>query len=107
MMQIRNNEIGARIMALRTDMGLTRERMAEKVGITSKFLYEIEVRGTGFSVYTLLGIAQTLGVSTDYILTGKENGNYDDEMLETMIMFSQQIWKKIKKMLLIINDIAK
>ncbi|MFR1255496.1 MAG: helix-turn-helix domain-containing protein [Eubacterium sp.] len=107
MMQIRNNEIGARIMALRTDMGLTRERMAEKVGITSKFLYEIEVRGTGFSVYTLLGIAQTLGVSTDYILTGKENGNYDDEMLETMRMFSSQIWKKIKKMLLIINDIAK
>ncbi len=107
MMQIRNNEIGARIMALRTDMGLTRERMAEKVGITSKFLYEIEVRGTGFSVYTLLGIAQTLGVSTDYILTGKENGNYDDEMLETMRMFSPQIWKKIKKMLLIINDIAK
>lgn len=106
-MQIRNNEIGARIMALRTDMGLTRERMAEKVGITSKFLYEIEVRGTGFSVYTLLGIAQTLGVSTDYILTGKENGNYDDEMLETMRMFSSQIWKKIKKMLLIINDIAK
>lgn len=94
-------------MALRTDMGLTRERMAEKVGITSKFLYEIEVRGTGFSVYTLLGIAQTLGVSTDYILTGKENGNYDDEMLETMRMFSPQIWKKIKKMLLIINDIAK
>lgn len=92
MMQIRNNE---------------RERMAEKVGITSKFLYEIEVRGTGFSVYTLLGIAQTLGVSTDYILTGKENGNYDDEMLETMRMFSPQIWKKIKKMLLIINDIAK
>lgn len=41
MMQIRNNEIGARIMALRTDMGLTRERMSEKVGITSKFLYEI------------------------------------------------------------------
>lgn len=75
MMQIRNNEIGARIMALRTDMGLTRERMAEKVGITSKFLYEI--------------------------------GNYDDEMLETMRMFSPQIWKKIKKMLLIINDIAK
>ena len=107
MMQIRDNEIGARIMALRTDMGLTRERMAEKVGITSKFLYEIEVRGTGFSVYTLLGIAQTLGVSTDYILTGKENGNYDDEMLETMRMFSPQIWKKIKKMLLIINDIAK
>ena len=45
-------EIGARIRALREDDGLTRDRLAERVGISSKFLYEIEMGKKGFSAET-------------------------------------------------------
>lgn len=49
----------------------TREAFAEIVGISTKFLYEIETGKKGFSANTLYKIATSLGVSCDYIITGK------------------------------------
>lgn len=55
---------------LRIKLGLTREKLAEQAGISSKFLYEIEVGSKGFSGKTLGGLANALDVSCDYILLG-------------------------------------
>lgn len=61
---------GKRVMELRIKLGLTREKLAEQAGISSKFLYEIEVGTKGFSGKTLGGLANALDVSCDYILLG-------------------------------------
>lgn len=63
-------EIGARIRALREDDGLTRDRLAERVGISSKFLYEIEMGKKGFSAETLRRLSIALDTSSDYLLSG-------------------------------------
>lgn len=60
-----------RIQELRKKYGYTREKFAELVNISSKFLYEIEVGSKGFSAQTLSMIAKNLNVSCDYILYGK------------------------------------
>lgn len=67
-------QIGKRIRELRELQNDTREAFAEKVGISSKFLYGIESGKKGFSADTLCHISQALSVSCDYIMLGKETG---------------------------------
>ena len=60
---------GNKIRDLRKRQGYTIERLAEKVDISSKFLYEIEKGRTGFSVNILYELSKVLNISCDYILT--------------------------------------
>lgn len=67
-----NIEAGERIRELREMQKYTREAFAEKVDISSKFLYEIETGKKGFSADTLCRISHALSVSCDYIMFGEE-----------------------------------
>lgn len=69
-----NIEVGARIRELREGQNYTRERLAEKIDISAKFLYEIEMGKKGFSADTLCKMSQVLSVSCDYIMLGEDNG---------------------------------
>ncbi|GJM68533.1 hypothetical protein HMSSN036_07490 [Paenibacillus macerans] len=73
--------VGSRIKSLREANNYTREAFAEQVGISSKFLYEIEMGKKGFSADTLHKISQALSVSSDYILTGNALNNKCDEKI--------------------------
>ena len=64
--------IGMRIRCQREYMGLTREQLAEKIEVTPKFCADIELGVKGMSVPTLCRISETLRISTDYILYGRE-----------------------------------
>lgn len=64
-------EAGARIRAIRKTRGLTRDALAERAGVSSKFLYEIEQGKKRFSAEVLCRIAEVLDVSCDYIMLGK------------------------------------
>ncbi len=64
-------QIGERIRELREVQNYTREVFAEKAGISSKFLYEIETGKKGFSADTLCRISKALSVSCDYIMFGE------------------------------------
>ena len=79
-------EMGKRIEKTRESQGMTRETMAERTGISTKFLYEVERGKKGISAQTLLKLAQTLSVSTDYLLTGEKDTTIWDEkkMLSTL-----------------------
>lgn len=68
-----NNQVGERIRELREIQNFTREALAEKVDISAKFLYEIEVGKKGFSADTLCRISKALSVSCDYIMLGEDN----------------------------------
>ena len=61
-----NKDAGERIRELRELQNYTREVFAEKVDISEKFLYEIEVGKKGFSADTLCRISKVLSVSCDY-----------------------------------------
>ena len=65
---------GDRIRQLREAKHYTREKLADEVGITSKFLYEIEKGRRSFSAINLVGLAQALSVSCDYIMLGEQGG---------------------------------
>ena len=67
-----DRRIGIRITNLRVKRGYTRDELAEKVGSSCKLLYEIEGNKKGFSALTLYRLSNALGISMDYIITGKE-----------------------------------
>lgn len=64
-------QIGKRIRELRRQQNSTRERLAEKAGISAKFLYEIETGKKGFSIDILRKLSEALAVSCDYIIFGE------------------------------------
>ena len=65
-------EAGRRIRSLRKREKLTREELAEFVGLSMKHIYEIETGRKGFSAIVLYRIAVALGTGCDYIMMGKE-----------------------------------
>ena len=74
--------IGSRLRAARNMVKLTQEQLAEKVGIGTTYISDIE-RGAKFpSLSLFIKIVDALGVSSDYILRGEieagKNCVYDD-----------------------------
>ena len=70
-------EIGLRIREKRKIKHYTRDTLANKVGISSKFLYEIETGRKNFSADILCRLAQELDVSCDYIMLGEKEVKYE------------------------------
>lgn len=75
------SKVGTRIRELREIQHYSREALAEKVDISSKFLYEIEVGRRGFSADTLCRLAKALSVSCDYIMFGEKEEKYSAEKI--------------------------
>lgn len=70
-------EIGERIAYLRTKRGFSRDVFARQIGVSSRFLYDLEAGRKGFSVWILYNISQALSVSCDYVVTGREDSHYE------------------------------
>lgn len=89
-------EAGIRIRSIRKTRGLTRDWLAERSGISSKFLYEIEQGKKRFSAETLCRIASTLDVSCDYIMAGKLIPHKDETgIAEVIALFDSEQQRKL------------
>ncbi len=67
-----NKLAGQRIREMREVQSYAREALAEKTGISDKFLYEVETGKKGFSADVLCRLSEALSVSCDYIMLGEE-----------------------------------
>ena len=65
-------EMGGRIKKQRLLMGYSREKLAELVGITPRYCYDIELGLKNMSTQILCNLAVSLNVSTDYLLFGQQ-----------------------------------
>ncbi len=71
--------LGERVKLGRKAKGLTREKLAELVEVSPRFLAEVEAGKTGVSLQTLKNISIALSSSTDYLL-GLDNINDPNEL---------------------------
>ena len=70
------SDMGSRIKSARKQQGLTLEVLAEKIGISRNFLWEIEAGRKAPALNTLYNLGMVLGISIDYLLgvsTEKKN----------------------------------
>ncbi len=61
---------GVRVRARREELLISKKALAEELGITSKFMDDIESGSRGVSLKNLVLLSQILKVSTDYLLFG-------------------------------------
>lgn len=100
-------QVGARIRELREIQNYTRETFAEKVDISAKFLYEIEVGKKNFSAATLCRIAKALSVSCDYIMFGEDTEHRSAEKLLCVLeMLEPKHVSKMQDILKILYDMC-
>ena len=69
-----NREIGARIRLARRDAGLTQEKLAEKIGVSTVFVSQLESGSRAPGLETLVKLSQTLHVSLDLLVLGGAPG---------------------------------
>ena len=65
-------EFGQRIKEQRNRMGLTQEELALRLNISHEHMNKIERGRRGCSIDILLELSEILGVSTDYLLAGRQ-----------------------------------
>ena len=72
-----------RIRKAREEQGYTREKFAEKLDVSVSYMAELERGRTGISVKMLIKVCNLLGLSSDYVLFGKERAE-DGKRLEAI-----------------------
>jgi transcriptional regulator with XRE-family HTH domain len=63
--------VGERIRKRRTELGWTQDQLSQKAGISKSFLSDLENSKRSVGADNLLDIARALGVSLDFLMTGK------------------------------------
>ncbi|MBD5395672.1 MAG: helix-turn-helix transcriptional regulator [Lachnospiraceae bacterium] len=103
-----DKRVGERIRFLRESNDYTRDDLASRANISTKFLYEIEMGKKGCSAEVLLELSKELSVSCDYLLTGKKNGSGNTEKA-AIILESIDPWQmgRVENILRLIQEISR
>lgn len=91
-------EVGKRIIERRKKLGITQEALAEISDVTTQFVSYAESGKRAMRPENLLKIANALGVSTDYLLTG-------DIVDKDLLLLSDKLSKLTPSQLRIIENI--
>lgn len=81
--------LGKRIREERQARGLTQERLAEMVGISTNFMGQIERADRKLSLETLLGICNALKVNPDFILSNPSPQEDGQQAKEALSLFGR------------------
>ena len=98
-------EMGKRIRERRELLKMSRDELARRLDVTSKFIADLEYGEKGASVKNLYRLKQILGVSVDYLMDGNPSNQNETEprkMLNENIMGSLNV-----KQLRVMEQIAR
>ena len=93
--QIDNKDVGRRIRLKRDGLGMTRDKLAEAIDVTPKFIQDIEYGNKGMSTETLVRLSEALGLTTDYILKGivdEEGQDIERQAVKNDILGSLKVY---------------
>ncbi|MBQ9032137.1 MAG: helix-turn-helix transcriptional regulator [Parasporobacterium sp.] len=86
-----NIDIGSRIKKSREIAGLTQERLADLIDVSVQYISDLERGVVGASLSTIIRICETLHVSADFILMGREpQGSASSEYSRLDYLSSEQ-----------------
>ena len=87
--------IGKRIQSRRKQQGFTQEQLADMMDVSIQMISNLERGNKAIRIDNLIKLSQILSISTDYILTGKENA--DD--ISALAFSVAQLSEKERKMI--------
>ncbi len=74
------SSVGERIKQRRLELDWTQDQLCTKAGLSKSFLSDLENGKRSISASNLLDVARTLGVSLDYLMTGKASQDQPTEV---------------------------
>ena len=78
--------IGPRIAALRRERGLSQSELAKRIQVSPSALGMYEQGRREPSADTMVALADSLGVTTDFLLTGRVAGPAEADALSSLIL---------------------
>lgn len=76
------NTIGSRIRFLRGEVSISQAKLAKQIGVSSGNVGEWEAGRSKPGADALIALSDFFDVTTDWILTGKENQTHNTQILE-------------------------
>ncbi len=93
--------IGQRIRTRRQEIDLTQDDIAKALGVTPQHISAIELDQRAPSLEFLVRLAEYLGITTDFLLTGKETVVCD---LIPVIKADKKLSLKVKNAIITIHN---
>ena len=92
--------MGQRIFSLRKKKGLTQEGLANLAGVSYQTISTAELGKKALRPENIVKLSQALGVSTDYLLTGKADPQPDYTILnQKLVGVDSKMYARIMRMI--------
>ena len=92
-------EMGERIYCRRKILNLTQEALAERLGVSTQMISNLELGKKAIRPENLIKLSNALGISSDYILKGGDTENDMHIINEKLIKLSCEEIDLINKMI--------
>ncbi len=96
-------EMGERIYFRRKALKLTQEELAEKIGVSTQMISNLELGKKAIRPENLINICSVLNISSDYVLSGNKSDNLVDEIAKKLNNLDSDELKFINQMIDYIN----
>ena len=96
--------MGFRIAQRRQSLGLKQAQLAKTVGISAKYISDIETGKRRPSLETLVKICEALRITPDYVILGAMVKEEDLNILDSLKLLSPQDKRKAEKIIRILCE---
>lgn len=98
-----NEVLGNNIKNLRKEQKITREKLAERLDVSTRFLADVESGKAGVSLSTLKKLCSVLGTTADYLLGISEYSDAQRQYIEIDNKIKQINTEQLKNLNIIID----
>jgi len=92
-------EMGQRIMVRRKSLRMTQEELAEKLGVSTQMISNLELGKKAIRPENLAKVCTVLELSADFILTGTNTKTAVDAVAEKLIQLTAEELQMVNEMI--------
>ena len=83
-------EMGERIYRRRKSLKLTQEELAEKLGVSTQMISNLELGKKAVRPENLAKLSVALNISSDYVLFGRDKGSPAESLFEQLLTLNAE-----------------
>lgn len=91
--------MGERIYTQRKALKMTQEELAERIGVSTQMISNLETGKKAIRPENLLKICEALNISADYVLTGNGTNRVVDSITEKLAGLSEEELRMVREMI--------
>lgn len=97
-------DMGQRIMVRRKTLRMTQEELAEKLGVSTQMISNLELGKKAIRPENLVRVCDALELSTDFVLTGTNTKTAVDAIAEKLVQLTTEELQMVSDMIDYMNS---